>query len=133
MKQLESVQRKAARFVTRDYRREVRGEQLVESLQWDTLEVRRNVKDVTMWYKIHNHLIQLPFPPTVLPKPRLSRNDHPLAYLQVWPRVDAFKYSYFVRTVPLWNSLPIGAVSAVTSQSFQQLALDHIRVQLSSV
>ena len=67
------------------------------------------------------------------PKTRLSRHDHSLTYFQVWPRVDSYKFSFFVRTVPLWNGLTVSVISAVIPQSFQQLALDHIRVQLSSV
>ena len=81
----------------------------------------------TMWYKIQNQLVNLPFPPTVLPKPRLNYRDHHLAYTHVGPRIDAYKFSFFVRTVPMWNGLPVGAVSADTLQGFQRLALDHFR------
>ena len=131
IKKLESVQNKAARFTTRDYRRQVKGEDIVRSLKWDTLETRRAVKDVTMWHKVVNNQVQLPFPPTVLPKPRLNYQDHPLAYLHIRPRIDAYKFSFFVRTIPLWNGLPIGVVYASTPESFQRLALDHMRVQPS--
>ena len=44
IKQLESVQKKAARFVTRQYSREVRGDKIVQDLSWDTLETRRAAK-----------------------------------------------------------------------------------------
>ena len=96
---------------------------------WDTLKTRRDVKDVSMWYKIQNHHVHLPFPPTVRPKSLLNYTDHPQAYLHIRPRIDVYKHSFFVRTIPLWNSLPTSAIFVSTPHSFQQLALDHLRVQ----
>ena len=134
-KQLETVQKKAARFVTRDYSRETKSENLVHHLNWDPLEARRNSKDVVMWFKIHHHLVHLPFPSSVVLKPRISRHDHDLAYLQVWPRIDAYRFSFFVCVVPLWNGLPPAAVAVGAEQPrvFQRLALDHFRVQAGTV
>ena len=128
-KQLEAVQRKAARFVSRDYRRETSSEELVNHLNWDTLETRRKNKDVTMWHKIHHNQIKLPFPPSVILKPRLAYNDHRLAYSVLHSRVDGYKFAFFVRTIPLWNGLPSAAVGEESVQAFQRLALDHFRVQ----
>ena len=129
LKKLDAVQNKAARFVARDYSRKRGGADIAKHLNWDSLELRRNTKAVVMFYKIHNHLVELPFPPSVVPKSRLGRLDHPLAYWQVWPRVDAYRLSYFVRAVPLWNCLPSPAVFASTPHSFQREALAHFRAE----
>ena len=127
IKKLESIQRKAARFVCKDYRRETDSGELVKQLNWDTLKTRRDTRDSVMWYKIQHKLVHLPFPTTITPKPRLGRHDHPAAYLQLQPQVNAYKYSFFVRTIPLWNGLPISAINAPTLQSFQRLTLVHMR------
>ena len=64
-----------------------------------------------MWYKVHNHLVHMKFPKAVTQKPRLGRHDHQLAYLHISPRIDAYKYLYFVRAIPTWNGLPAAAVT----------------------
>ena len=133
VKLLESVQNKAARFVTREYRREKKGADLVSHLNWDKLETRRKTKDAVMFFKVHHQLVQLPFPPCVIPKPRLGFTDHPLAYRHVWSRVDAYKFSYFIRAIPLWNGLPATAVAATLPHSFQPLALAHFRAKAAAV
>ena len=126
---LESVQNKAARFVCRDYSRTTSVSQLKTSLKWDPLEARRKAKDCVMRYKVHNHLVHLTFPTTVTPKPRLGRHDHQLAYRHLSPRIDAYKHSFFVRTIPMWNGLPATTVATPTLQAFQRLALAHFRSQ----
>ena len=126
IKRLESVQNKAARFVTRTYDRHTSVTQLKNSLEWDHLAARRNARDCVMWYKIHNGLVYMPFPGVVVPKPRLGRHDHPLAYLQLHSQVNAYLHSYFVRTIPLWNALPATTVSAITLQAFQRQAMANL-------
>ena len=126
---LESVQNKAARFVCRDYSRTTSVSQLKTSLKWDPLEARRKAKDCVMWYKVHNHLVHLTFPTTETPKPRLGRHDHQLACRHLSPRIDAYKHSFFVRTIPMWNGLPATTVATPTLQAFQRLALAHFRSQ----
>ena len=124
---LESVQNKAARFVCRDYSRTTSVSGLKSSLKWDWLESKRNTKDCVMWYKVHNHLVHMKFPTAVTQKPRLGRHDHQLAYLHISPRIDTYKYSYFVRTIPMWNGLPAATVTAPILQAFQRLAMAHFR------
>ena len=132
-KLLESVQKKAARFVTREYRREVESDDLVKNLNWDKLTTRRNTKDVVMFYKIKNNHVHLPFPPSVVPKSRLAYNDHTQAYATVWPRIDAYKHSFFVRAIPMWNGLPSTEVDSESPEDFQRQALAHFRARAVAV
>ena len=59
--------------------------------------------------------------PVVL-KPRLSRLDHDLAYLEINARVYAYKSSFFVRTIPIWNNLFANTVVAPSPEDFHVLA-----------
>ena len=122
---LESVQNKAARFVTRNYSRYSSVTNIKQQLNWPPLYQRRQARDCIMWYKIHHNLVNLPFPVQMVSKPRLGRLDHHYAYLQLTPRVDAYKHSFFVRTIPQWNSLPSCVVSAPSLQIFKRLVLSH--------
>ena len=52
---LEMVQRRAARFVMSDYNRTASVTEMLNSLQWQTLEEQRNNLQITLLYKIiHN-------------------------------------------------------------------------------
>ena len=112
IKSLESVQNKAARFVTKTYHRDASVTALKQDLDWPSLAKRRELRDCTMWYKIHYGLVLLPFPPNVVPKPRLAKDDHNLAYLRLNPRVDCYQYIFFVRTIITCNGLHALAVVA---------------------
>ena len=120
-KKLEGIQNKAARFVHRDYRWTTSVTSLKQDLGWPPLSARRQVRDSVMWYKIHYNKVFIHFPTMVIPKPRIALNDHDLAYLHLHTRVNAYKYSYFPRTIPLWNSLPATAVAAPSVEAFQGL------------
>ena len=57
---VESVQHKAARYVTINYcSRESSVTTMLEELKWDSLEHRRAMAKVTMMYRITNHLIDI--------------------------------------------------------------------------
>ena len=125
-KALESIQNKAARFATRDYSRESSVSAMKTQLGWPSLQSRRTYRDLTMWYKIHYGLVRIVFPPVVTLATRQTRHGHELSYVQILPRVDCFKYSYFVRTIPAWNVAPDNAVYAASVTTFQRLVLAQI-------
>jgi hypothetical protein len=51
---LEAVQRRAARFACRDYSPLSSVKEMLEQLEWDTLQLRRKAARLTMMYKITN-------------------------------------------------------------------------------
>ena len=57
IKKVEQVQRAAARFVCEDYRRRSSVTSMCSTLEWDTLEQRRRLRDVTLFYKIKHGLV----------------------------------------------------------------------------
>ena len=122
IKALESVQNKAARFVTKSYDRYTSTTALKQDLGWPELVKRRELRDVVMWHKIHYCVVLLPFPPVVVLKPRPAQGDHELAYLGIIPRIDCYKFSYFVRTIISWNKLSASAVAAPRPEAFHSLA-----------
>ena len=72
---IEKVPRRAARFVAHDYKRSTNSQDLVNQLGWDSLESRRLLAQVTLFFKIKNNLIDLEFPSSIQPAPR-SRIQH---------------------------------------------------------
>ena len=63
---LERIQHYAARFVANDHRRTTSPATLVQTLNWQTLERRRTIKQAMTFYKIINNIIEInpPYRPT---------------------------------------------------------------------
>jgi hypothetical protein len=125
---LEQVQRAAARFVFRDYRRTTRVTPLIDKIGWDSLHTRRLVAQNTMFYKIHHNLVNISMPSAIQPATYFARLDHSLKYAIPIASIDSYKYSFYPRSVRIWNQLPVHAVTALTPSAFRVAALPVIRV-----
>ena len=60
---VEGIQRRAARFVCHDYRRDSSVSAMIDQLGWQSLQKRRVENDLLLFYKIHNKEVDIPFPP----------------------------------------------------------------------
>ena len=113
-----------ARIVAHDYMRSTNSQDLVNQLGWASLESRRLLAQVSLFYKIKNNLIDLEFPSSIQPAPR-SMIQH--AMLQPYSSVLAHSYSPFVRTGGVWNKLSTQTVQAKNITSFKSLAMSDIQ------
>jgi hypothetical protein len=57
---VESIQRRAARFVTNNYDPRASVTTLLQDLNWPTLQHRRELAKLVMMYRITYHLIEIP-------------------------------------------------------------------------
>ena len=76
---IERVQRAAARFVvptTNYYQRPSSVTAMLSRLEWDSLEIRRRLRDASMFYKIFNGLINIPLPPVIVAADNRTRCLH---------------------------------------------------------
>ena len=107
---LESVQKKAARFVTNCWLREEGVmTNLLTNLKWDSLKTRRSREKarLTMLYKATHGMVDIQLPEDL--SPMLSTNTrhyHPLKYRPMTCNTNYYKGTFFPSTVKLWNSLP---------------------------
>src|SRR5664279_497537 len=117
--QLESVQRRAARFACTDYKRTTSVTGLLEHLHWPPLSVRRTNSHLVTFYKAVNN--QIAIPTNHLQKPtRYTRNSDETTFTSLSSRTDPRKYSFFPRTVVDWNQLSRDQRLKPTAQSFRQ-------------
>ena len=119
---IEQVQKNAARFVCNNYDRSTSSSDLVSTLDWDTLEIRRLAQQASMFYKIRNGLVGIPFPPVVIPNPR-----HNGMYCQPQCSVLNFSYSFYIRTIRVWNRLPEQIINAPSLKTFNNSVYPAIR------
>ena len=123
IKQLEQIQRNAARWVTNkpyNWQNPTSSTQIVTDLQWPTLEQRRTWADATLMYKVVHCLVAIPItyhPP--LATIRSTRGSHSMKFIPFRPKIDVYKYSFFPRTVVTWNGLPDSVVTCTSLDSFK--------------
>ena len=119
---IDMVQRRAARFVKNDYGRTSSVTEMMSNLGWDTLQKRRDLVRLSMMYRIVHELVDIPVEPYLIPLTSMTRG-HDSRFHQIRTSNTTYRYSFFPRTIILWNQLPQTAVSQTTLEAFQnQLA-----------
>ena len=96
---------------------------MLNDLDWPSLEDRRLKSSLTFFYKIHSGTVSLDKDKylTLAPRLRSTRASHDLEYTRFMFYSDALKNSFFPRTIPLWNSLPSSVVASKTMEEFKAL------------
>ena len=89
---VEMVQRRAARWTLSDYARTTSRTSLQSQFNWQTLEERRSVSRLCLFYKIVNGLVAVPLPDYMQPTHRISRYCHSMTFRQIHTGKDYFKY-----------------------------------------
>ena len=89
---LESVQRRAARFVRSCYSRDQSVTKMLRSMNWTPLAERRARAKVTVAYKARNDMIDIPFDlPLTQGNTRNTQN-----YYIPFARTDVYKHSFYI-------------------------------------
>ena len=102
--ELESVQKRAARFVTGNYNYETGSMTgILGQLKWESLKKRRKDNRLILLYKGLKGKASVPTD-DLIPKTRRCRNQHSMAFQT--PITDVYKGSFFPQTIRDWNALP---------------------------
>ena len=124
-KKVEKVQKTAARWVCRRWHNKSSVDDMLNDLDWPSLEDRRLKSSLTFFYKIiiHSGTVSLDKDKylTLAPRLRSTRASHDSQYTRYMSYSDALKNSFFPRTIPLWNSLPSSVVASKTTEEFKAL------------
>ena len=124
---IERVQRKAARFVSNDYRRDSSVTAMINTLNWNLLQERRFVTRMTLLYKSFHNQAAIPIPHYAnIVTSRSGRGQHQFSLTNIRANTDQYKYSYFPRTIRCWNLLPCQVFYCNNAASFQDQLWHHI-------
>jgi hypothetical protein len=116
---LEMVQRRAARFVLNRYHNTSSVTKMLQFLEWESLQARRTRARLTIFYKILHDQIAITLPRCAL-SPVRQRPGYPHAFQTVFASTNAYKCSFFPKTINQWNLLPATIAESDTAQAFQQ-------------
>ena len=117
--QIEMVQHRAVRYIFNDYNFTSSVSSMLNQLALPTLEKRRKIASLSMFYKINHGLVRIKFPDYI--KPTL-RNRFSIPY----SRIDAHRHSFFPRTARLWNDLPPDLINCPALETFRAGIDQHL-------
>ena len=104
--ELEKVQNRAARFVTRNYVYETGSmTDILGQLKWESHKKRRKDNRLILFYKGLKGKARIPTD-DLIPKTRGGRNQPSLAFQIPSTSKDVYKYSFFPQTIRDWNMTP---------------------------
>ena len=115
---LETIQKRAAHYVTGDHRRTSSIKTMIENLKWKSLAERRAQARVTMLYKAIKDLVDLPT--DLLIPSTVTTRGHKKKYQIPFSRTNIHQYSFYPRTIITWNNLTSAAVECKTLDSFRR-------------
>ena len=124
--QVDKVQRTAARWTCRRWRNASSVGDVLNELEWPSLEARREQSPLTFFNKIHSGTLSLDKDKYLTPAPniRRTRASHEFQYIRYLAYSEALKNSFFPRTIPVLNSLP----SLVVSFIYYEISVKHIYI-----
>ena len=109
--ELESVQKRTARFVTGNYNYETGSMTgILVQLKWESLKKRRKDNRIILLYKGLKGKASVPTD-DLIPKTRCCRNQHSMAFQTPIANTDVYKGSFFPQTNRDWNALPDSLIS----------------------
>ena len=129
---LESVNTKAARFITNNHSREEgTTSQIKSQINMDLLSTRRKSQRLTIMYKIANNHIKMNKDGILTPASNKYkynlRKQHSVKYITLGGSTKIYNKSYFPRTIHDWNSLPQETIDCKSVDSFKHKMLAHIQ------
>ena len=118
---MEKVQRTAARWTCRIRRNTSIVGDMLDELEWPSLETRREQSSITFFYNIYSGTVSLDKDKYLTPAPNLRRTrvSHESQYTSNFAYSDALKKNFFPMTIPMWYSLPSLVVSSKTIEEFK--------------
>ena len=116
---LEMVQRRAARWAVNRYHKTSSVTEMLDHLQWRSLESRRDTSSLSLFFKMATGRAAVNLNDHLRPITRPTRHSHSHSFIQPQCGSDAYNHSFFPRTLRLWNALPQGVVSSPTLDSYK--------------
>ena len=118
--QIEKVQRTAARWTCRRWRNTSSVGEMLDELEWSSLEARRDQSSLLLFYKIHCGAVSIEKDKYMTPA---HRSSHSAQYCRHQTYCDALKNYFFPRTIPHWNSLSPSVANTQSTEEFRALLI----------
>ena len=120
------IQHHAARFILnkpwiRHHRDSIT--EMLNELNWPSLQERRKQACLILLYKIVNHLLVVPNRCLPLLNQTATHAHHDQKFNHIQASVNTYLYSFLPRTIPQWNDLCIPNLTSIDLKTFKQLTI----------
>ena len=120
---VEAVQRRAARFITGDYRQESSVTAMLRNLQLESLQERRLRARAVMMFRVVSNLIDLSS--GQLHPSGTATRGHTQRYIQSFCHIKSYQDSFYPAGIVIWNFLPQDVINADSLESFRTRISAH--------
>ncbi|XP_072022157.1 uncharacterized protein [Amphiura filiformis] len=117
-KQLEGIQRFAARMCCNNYTRKASVTAMLQELGWPLLETRRTIARLNMLYKITHELVDVQR--ELKTQTRTHRRSHQYSYHRVHAKSKVYSTSFYPSTIPHWNDLPEAIINITKLEHYSR-------------
>ena len=117
---LEMVQRRAARYVYRDYSRDSSVTAMLQCLGWRSLLQRRADARLVLFYKCLHGLVSVDLSKDLVHQTRETRRTHPMSYIIPFESKLYIQQSFLPRTIVQWNNLPSSLIMSPSLNTFKE-------------
>ncbi len=124
---IENVQRRAARFVFGDYGRQSSVSSMLSTLEWEKLSDRRQIHQLTQFYKIIHQAIDVDASDYLQQKIQRARRGNNKQFQVNQISSTVYKNSFFPKCINVWNDLPQPLIDSATYKTFRDAYANHIR------
>jgi len=119
---LERVQRKAARFCLENYQHTASVTGTLRDLGWFSFEARSTIARLNLVYKICHGIVDIDQNSYLRSHTNCgakTRSSHNYEFLNVNVTKDVYFYSFFPRTLRMWNKIPKDIVESDSLETFK--------------
>jgi hypothetical protein len=119
---IEMIQRRAARWTLNRYHNTSSVTGMLNHLKWPTLQSRRSEARLCLMYKMVHNLVATNIGLYAVPVSRATRKTHPhsfIMFIQIQAGTEAYRMSYFPKTIVEWILLPAEVVMAPSLDAFR--------------
>ena len=117
---IEKVQRRAARYVYRDYDCYSSPTTMMQQLGWRSLEQRRVDIRLAFLYKCVHGLVAIDLSSGLVPQKRDLRHGHSMSYIPIIDTRNYINNSFLPRTIDQWNCLPEHIATSTSLDAFKE-------------
>ena len=117
---ISAVQRRSARFVKNCWDRTPGTvTNLLNDLDWPSLQNRRQTARLTLFHKITHDEVDIDLPDYIVKKNRSLRHYHQNKFIELQSNTEAYRNSFYCKTIRDWNSLPNNILDIDNSRKFK--------------
>ena len=115
IQKVESVQRKAARFILNDYNKDSSVSKMIKKLYLDSIELRCRVKKLKLMHSVASNAI----------KPTHGRDR--IKFKPIHACVQSYAVSFILSVINQWNKLPVAMLNVDDAKAFENSIFEFYR------